>query len=127
MSTIVGKVSKEIISSSNNHTTRGITTGLKGLDEKLSGLHKTDLIILAARPSIGKTSLALDIARKTSLKENAVGILSLEMSSSQLVERMLSSQSNIDSWKIRTGRLKNDEKTQLADATKATFKSSNIY
>ena len=84
---------------------RGVPTGFKELDEKLSGLQKSDLVILAARPSVGKTALALDIARQASVYHNVpVGIFSLEMSSQQLVDRMLASQSNVDAWKLRTGR-----------------------
>lgn len=84
---------------------RGVPTGFKELDSKLSGFQKSDLIILAARPSMGKTSLALDIARKAAINHNvAVGIFSLEMSSQQLVDRMLASESNVDSWKLRTGQ-----------------------
>jgi replicative DNA helicase len=84
---------------------RGVPTGFKALDDKLSGLQKSDLIILAARPSMGKTSLALDIARQAALKHNIpVGIFSLEMSSQQLVDRMLAAESRIDAWKLRTGR-----------------------
>lgn len=85
---------------------RGIATGFKDLDNKLSGLQKSDLIILAARPSLGKTSLALDIARQAALKnKKPVGFFSLEMSKDQLVDRMLAAQSRIDAWKIRTGHL----------------------
>ena len=91
---------------------RGVPTGFKELDSKLSGLQKSDLIILAARPSMGKTSLALDIARQTAVSHKTpVGIFSLEMSSQQLVDRMLSSASGVDSWKLRTGKnlsLEND-------------------
>ncbi len=83
---------------------RGVPTGFVELDNKLSGFQKSDLIILAARPSMGKTSLALDIARKTSVNHKIpVAIFSLEMSSQQLVDRMLSAESQVDSWKIRTG------------------------
>ncbi len=83
---------------------RGIPTGFSGLDNKLAGLQKSDLIILAARPSMGKTSLALDIARKTAIDNNIpVGIFSLEMSSQQLVDRMLAAEAQVDSWKLRTG------------------------
>lgn len=98
---------------------RGVPTGFKSLDDKLSGLQKSDLIILAARPSMGKTSLALDIARKAALNHNiSVGIFSLEMSSQQLVDRMLAAESRIDAWKLRTGRgLHIDEiSVQLRDA-----------
>jgi replicative DNA helicase len=84
---------------------RGVPTGFKELDEKLSGLQKSDLIILAARPSVGKTALAMDIARQAAVYHNVpVGIFSLEMSSQQLVDRMLASQSSVDAWKLRTGR-----------------------
>ena len=84
---------------------RGVPTGFKELDNKLAGFQKSDLIILAARPSMGKTSLALDIARKTAINHNIpVGIFSLEMSSQQLVDRMLAAESQVDSWKIRTGQ-----------------------
>ncbi len=85
---------------------RGVSTGFKELDDKLSGFQKSDLIILAARPSVGKTALALDIARQTAVNHNTpVGIFSLEMSSQQLVDRMLASQSSVDAWKLRTGRM----------------------
>ena len=83
---------------------RGVHTGFPELDNKLSGLQKSDLIILAARPSMGKTSLALDIARKAAVNHKVpVAIFSLEMSSQQLVDRMLAAESQVDSWKIRTG------------------------
>lgn len=83
---------------------RGVPTGFPELDNKLAGMQKSDLIILAARPSMGKTSLALDIARKTAVNHKIpVAIFSLEMSSQQLVDRMLSAESQVDSWKIRTG------------------------
>jgi replicative DNA helicase len=83
---------------------RGVPSGFIELDSKLSGFQKSDLIILAARPSMGKTSLALDIARKTAVNHKIpVAIFSLEMSSQQLVDRMLSAESQVDAWKIRTG------------------------
>ncbi len=89
---------------------RGVPTGFGELDMKLAGLQKSDLVILAARPSMGKTSLALDIARQAALRHDIpVGIFSLEMSSQQLVDRMLAAESGVDSWKLRTGKLKNDE------------------
>ena len=79
-------------------------TGFQELDNKLAGFQKSDLIILAARPSMGKTSLALDIARKAAVNHKVpVSIFSLEMSSQQLVDRMLSAESQVDAWKIRTG------------------------
>ena len=83
---------------------RGVPTGFADLDNKLAGFQKSDLIILAARPSMGKTSLALDIARKAAVNHKVpVAIFSLEMSSQQLVDRMLAAESQVDSWKLRTG------------------------
>lgn len=89
---------------------RGIPTGYTDLDKLLSGLQKSDLIILAARPSVGKTSLALDIARQAAVNNKVgVGIFSLEMSKEQLVDRMLCSQAGVSLWKMRTGRLSDRE------------------
>ncbi len=85
---------------------RGLTTGFTELDNILAGLQNSDLIILAARPSVGKTSLALDIARNAAIKtKKPVGIFSLEMSKEQLVDRMICAEANIDLWRLRTGRL----------------------
>ncbi len=85
---------------------RGVPTGFKQLDNMLSGLQRSDLIILAARPSMGKSSLAMDIAQHVAVHQNLpVGIFSLEMSKDQLVERMLANQANVDAWRIRTGKL----------------------
>jgi replicative DNA helicase len=97
---------------------RGIPTGFIELDNKLAGLQKSDLIILAARPSMGKTSLALDIARQTAILHNIpVGIFSLEMSAQQLVDRLLAAESKVDAWKLRTGRLTmDDEFNQIRDS-----------
>lgn len=94
---------------------RGVSTGFPALDGLLAGLQKSDLVILAARPSMGKTALALDIARLTStIHGNAVGIFSLEMSSEQLVDRMLAAQAGVNSWRLRTGKLgKDDEYSRL--------------
>lgn len=85
---------------------RGIPTGFRQLDNLLAGLQKSDLIILAARPSVGKTSLALDIARHAAVKAHLpVGIFSLEMSKEQLVDRLLCAEAGVDLWKMRTGNL----------------------
>lgn len=87
----------------------GVPTGYPTLDNLLGGLHKSDLIILAARPSVGKTTLALDIARNAAVKYKVpVGIFSLEMSANQLTQRMLSAQSHVDAWKLRTGKITNE-------------------
>ncbi len=93
-----------------DHKLRGIPTGFTDLNNILAGFQKSDLIILAARPSIGKTTLALDFARQIAVKEKIpVGIFSLEMGSDQLVDRMLAAQSGVDLWRLRTGRLKTGE------------------
>jgi replicative DNA helicase len=88
---------------------RGIPTGFRSLDNILSGLQPSDLIILAARPSMGKTALALNIAQNVAKKGHSVGIISLEMSKEQLVERMFCSLLAVDSWKMRTGKLTDDD------------------
>lgn len=89
---------------------RGLPTGFHDLDNKLAGLQKSDLVILAARPSMGKTSLAIDIARHVAChQKKSVGIFSLEMSSQQLVDRLIAAESWVDAWRLRTGRLSEDE------------------
>lgn len=89
---------------------RGLPTGYADLDNLLAGLQKSDLVILASRPSVGKTSLALDIARQSAIKTKIpVGIFSLEMSKEQLVDRMLCAQANVSLWRMRTGRLSDKE------------------
>ncbi len=95
---------------------RGVPTGFFDLDKKLGGLQKSDLIILAARPSMGKTSLALDIMRYVATHtKTPVGIFSLEMSKDQLVDRLLAAQTDIDMWKIRTGQLEDEDFEKLQE------------
>lgn len=85
---------------------RGLSTGFRSLDNVLAGLQKSDLIILAARPSLGKSALALNIARHVACKEKIpVGIFSLEMSADQISDRLLAAEADIDLWRLRTGRL----------------------
>lgn len=99
------------------NTLRGIPTGFKNLDTLLAGLQNSDLIILAARPSIGKTSLALNIAQHVATKEGIpVGIFSLEMSKEQLIDRLLAAEAGIDSWKLRTGNLEDSDFEKLNKA-----------
>lgn len=106
-------------------TVTGVTTGFRDLDKKLGGLHPSDLLILAARPSMGKTSLAINIGYKAALayaesegKEGArVGIFSLEMSAEQLALRILSDVSNIGSEKIRRGDISQDDFQRFAEAS----------
>lgn len=93
-----------------DHQLRGIPSGFPDLDNILAGFQKSDLVILAARPSIGKTTLALDLARQVAVQQKVpVGIFSLEMGSDQLIDRMLAAQSGVDLWRLRTGRLKSGE------------------
>ncbi|MCX6757971.1 MAG: replicative DNA helicase [Candidatus Nomurabacteria bacterium] len=107
---------------------RGLPTGFKDLDNLLSGLQRSDLIILAARPSMGKTTFALDIARITATMHNkAVAIFSLEMSSQQLVDRMLSAESKVNAWKLRTGQLNTDRDFSLLRDSLDKLSKAPIY
>lgn len=108
---------------------RGIPTGFPQLDNMLAGLQKSDLVILAARPSMGKTALALDIARQTAIKhKTSVGVFSLEMSAQQLTDRMLAAQAGVDSWYLRTGKSfkHEDDYTNLQQAM-ADLSEAPIY
>jgi replicative DNA helicase len=95
---------------------RGVTSGFPALDNKLSGFQKSDLIILGARPSTGKTSLALDIARGAARAGHKVGIFSLEMSREQVIDRIISAESGVPLWNILTGRIRGDQEfAQIRD------------
>ena len=104
---------------------RGVPSGFPALDNLLSGFHPSDLVILAARPSMGKTSLALDIARNAAVRHNVpVGIFSLEMSSEQLIDRMLAAESFVNSWKLRTGQVRDaDDFGRIRDALETLSKA----
>ena len=107
---------------------RGVPTGFPEIDNKLSGLQKSDLIILAARPSVGKTSFALDIARKASIQHNVpTAIFSLEMSAQQLVDRMVAAESRVDAWKLRTGKLSAEEDFEKISDAVASLSTAPIY
>ena len=96
---------------------RGIPTGYKDLDGVLAGLQRSDLFILAARPSMGKTALALNIAHNVALQsKEPVLIFSLEMSKEQLVDRMLSMESGVDAWALRTGNLTDADFEKIGQA-----------
>jgi replicative DNA helicase len=97
---------------------RGIPTGFRDLDQKvLAGLQPSDLVIVAARPSMGKTSFALNIARHLAVTEGIpVGVFSLETSKEQLVDRMLSAEARIDSWRLRTGNLQDEDFPKIGQA-----------
>lgn len=84
---------------------RGVTTGFSQLDDYLSGFQNSDLVILGARPSFGKTTLALDFARAAAREDNPVGIFSLEMSKDQVIDRFIAAEAQVPLWKLRTGRL----------------------
>jgi replicative DNA helicase len=107
---------------------RGVSSGFHALDNVLAGFQKSDLIILAARPSMGKTTLALDIARNAAMLHGAsVGFFSLEMSDQQLVDRMLAAESGVDSWKLRTGRLSNDQEYEQLQAAMEKLSKAPIH
>lgn len=96
---------------------RGVPTGIEDLDDALAGMQDSNLLILAARPGMGKTTLALNIAQHVAVDEKIpVGFFSLEMSNLELVDRLLVAQARIDAWKMKTGNLKEDEFTKLSEA-----------
>jgi replicative DNA helicase len=101
----------------NPNSMRGIPTGLADLDNILAGFGKSNMIILAARPGMGKTALSLNIAQHIAVHEKKkVGIFSLEMSKEELVDRLLVSQADIDAWRLKTGRLDQQDFMKLSDA-----------
>jgi len=103
---------------------RGLSTGFNCLDNLLGGMQRSDMIVLGARPSVGKTSLALDIVRRSAIKTHKpVALFSLEMSKDQLVDRLLAAQSGIDLWKIRTGKLQDHDFTSLRDSMEILSKA----
>ena len=96
---------------------RGVPTGFRDLDNKLAGLQDSNLIIFAARPGMGKTSFALNVAQHVAVNVNLpVGIFSLEMSQEELVDRLLVAQADIDAWKLKTGRLDEKDFDRLSHA-----------
>jgi replicative DNA helicase len=106
---------------------RGVATGFSYLDNLLGGLQKSDLIILAARPSVGKTALALDIARHAAvIDKKTIAIFSLEMSSAQLMDRILSMQVGVGLWDLRTGRIKDEFFPKISDAM-GMLAETNLY
>ncbi len=96
---------------------RGVPTGFKDLDDALAGMQQSNLLILAARPGVGKTSLAMNIAQYVAVNlKRPVGFFSLEMSKEELVDRLLVGQADIDAWKLKTGKLNEDDFTSLSNA-----------
>ncbi|MBZ5499006.1 MAG: replicative DNA helicase [Acidobacteriia bacterium] len=115
---LVSAVYKHIEEVSNRKTlVTGVETGFTELDKMTAGLHPADLIIVAARPGLGKTSLCLNIAQFVALKkQQSVGIFSLEMSKEQLVKRLLCAEAEIDSHKVNTGFLNKEDWSRLGRA-----------
>lgn len=110
-----------------SHALTGLSTGFRDLDQMTSGLQRTDLIIVAARPSMGKTALCLTLAQNAATLENAVvAVFSLEMSKEQLVMRMLSSEAKVDAHRFRSGFLTRDEWGRLAEAI-GTLSEAKIF
>lgn len=106
---------------------RGVPTGFKDLDKILAGLQRSDLFILAARPSMGKTALALNLAHNVAVKaDQPVLVFSLEMSKEQLVDRMLAMESGVDAWALRTGNL-NDADFEKIGQAMGTLSEAQIF
>jgi len=106
---------------------RGIPTGFKDLDNMLAGMQNSNMLVLAARPGIGKTALGLNIARHVAIEEKIpVGIFSLEMSQEELVDRLLVRQAEIDGWKLKTGRLDEEDFSRLSDGM-GTLAEAPLY
>jgi replicative DNA helicase len=104
----------------------GVSTGFSALDKMTNGLQRSDLILVAARPAMGKTAFSLNICQFAGLKGNSVAIFSLEMSKEQLVQRMISSHANIPSQRLRTGDLGDDEWLLLAKSS-SMLGNASIY
>ncbi len=103
--------------SKNDTGLRGIATGFIDLDNKLAGLQKSNLLILAARPGTGKTAFVLNMAQYAGvINKTPIGIFSLEMSKEELVDRLLVSQAEIDAWKLKTGKLSEEDSEKLTNA-----------
>lgn len=106
---------------------RGIPTGFKDLDSILAGFQKSDLVILAARPSMGKTALALNLAHNVAVKaDQPVLMFSLEMSKEQLVDRMLAMESGVNAWDLRTGNLTDEDFEKIGHAM-GTLSEAQIF
>jgi replicative DNA helicase len=104
----------------------GVSTGYRDLDRKLAGLHPSNLVVVAGRPGMGKTSLAFNMAQNVALAGRSVAIFSLEMSREEVVTRMLCSKGRIDSTRLRTGKLSEADFTKLSNAAGALYKQ-NIF
>jgi replicative DNA helicase len=133
LSSIVPNVVDQVVELKNKYRrgelglVTGIPTGFSSLDSITSGFHKSDLIIIAARPSMGKSSFALNLATNMSLKHNVgVAIFSLEMSKEQLANRIICYQSRVDLQKVRTGQISDDEWSMITQVAGDLTDSSLI-
>ena len=107
----------DLLNSPDSDQFKSISTGIRDLDETITGLNRSDLILLAARPGMGKTSFALNIANHVAVKEKKrVAFFSLEMTKEQLASRMLSTEGEVGGTKLRTGKLTEDEWVRLIEA-----------
>jgi len=107
---------------------RGLTTGFDEVDFYLSGLQRSDLIVLGARPSLGKTALCLDIARNAAVKTKIpVGIFSLEMSRDQVVDRIIAAEAQVTLWELRSGRIKDEIEFEMIQAALDRLAQAPIY
>lgn len=107
---------------------RGVPTGFKKLDNILSGLQKSDLIIIGGRPSVGKTTFALDIARNAAKASGLpVAFFSIEMSKDQVIDRIIAAESGVSLWKLRTGRVKEDVEYQRIQEALERLSNTHIF
>ena len=117
----------DLLNSPDSENYRGVPTGIKELDDTITGLNRTDFILLGARPGMGKTSFALNIARHAAVKAGkTVAFFSLEMGKEQLCSRLLSTEALVSGTKLRTGKLENDEWVRLVEAGDI-LSHANIY
>ncbi len=111
-----------------DRSSRGVPSGFASLDNYLSGFQRADLIILGARPSLGKTAFALDIARNIAVRANQpVGIFSLEMSRDQVIDRLIAAEANVSLWELRSGRLKDEMDFQMIQQALDRLSAAPLY
>jgi len=123
---VMNALDKIEISAKNRGSVTGIPTGFTDLDYRTAGMQPSDLVLIAARPSMGKTAFVLNIAQHVAFKQNLpVAIFSLEMSKEQLVNRMFSLESNVDAQKLRTGQMADQEWARLIEGA-STIARSNL-
>ncbi|MBP5197610.1 MAG: replicative DNA helicase [Lachnospiraceae bacterium] len=124
---VMNAMEKIEIASKNKGSVTGISTGFIDLDYRTAGMQPSDLVLIAARPSMGKTAFALNIAQHVAFKDNLpIAIFSLEMSKEQLVNRMFSLESNVDAQKLRTGQLNDNEWERLIESAGIIGRSNLI-